>query len=153
MNGSCSCEKCEFEILNKPLIVHGCHCKNCQQQSGSSHSQNAMIEKSNVKLLSGQIEPILVPTGSGQGQTVCRCKDCKIALWSIYNIVGPDFYYIRVGTLEKPELFPPDVHIFLISKVSWFQIPKGVLGFDKMYDRKQIWHQSALNRMHAILDK
>ncbi len=73
------------------------------------------------------------------------------ALWSVYNIIGPIFYYIRVGTLEDPNLCPPDVHIFLKRKVSWFTVPKNIQGFQEMYNRNEVWAPSSLERMQLAL--
>ena len=151
MKGSCTCKKCGYQLLRKPLVVHSCHCRNCQGQSGSSHSQNAMIESIFVRHIFGEIKPFLVPTGSKKGQIIYRCQTCMTALWSVYNIIGPKFYYIRVGTLEDPNLCPPDVHIFLKRKVSWFQVPKNTQAFQEMYDRNDVWTPSSLKRMQAVL--
>ena len=151
MRGSCTCKKCEYQLLRKPLVVHSCHCRNCQQQSGSSHSQNAMIESCFLRHIVGEIKPFLVSTGSKKGQTIYRCRTCMTALWSVYNIIGPIFYYIRVGTLEDPNLCPPDVHIFLKRKVSWFQVPKNTQGFQEMYNRNEVWAPSSLERMQLAL--
>lgn len=151
MRGSCTCKKCKYQLLRKPLVVHSCHCRNCQQQSGSSHSQNAMIESCFVRHIVGEIKPFLVSTGSKKGQTIYRCRACMTALWSVYNIIGPIFYYIRVGTLEDPNLCPPDVHIFLKRKVSWFQVPKNTQGFQEMYNRNEVWAPSSLERMQLAL--
>ena len=34
--------------------------------------------------------------------------------------------WLRVGTLDQPDLCPPDIHIFTASKQAWVQLPAGV---------------------------
>ncbi len=41
-----------------------------------------------------------------------RCPQCRIALWSHYAGAGDDIRFVRVGTLENPNLLPPNIHIF-----------------------------------------
>jgi hypothetical protein len=55
-------------------------------------------------------------------QKIARCPKCWIALWSNYAGSGPA---VRVGTLDNPDAFPPDIHVFITSKQPWLQIPQG----------------------------
>ena len=47
--------------------------------------------------------------------------------------------FIRVGTLDYPERYPPDAHICTISKQPWVNLPPNVLVYEKFYDFEKVW--------------
>jgi hypothetical protein len=56
-----------------------------------------------------------------------------------------------VGTLDNPDLLPPNVHIFTSTKQPWVQLPAGSNVFPEYYEREQIWSASSLERRKTIL--
>jgi len=78
--GGCTCGHVRYQVNSKPLIVHCCHCRGCQKNSGSAFALNALFEADQVNLISGDIEEITVPTPSGVGQIIGRCSKCKVAV-------------------------------------------------------------------------
>jgi len=151
LKGQCSCGEVQFEMTEKPLFVHACHCTNCQRQSGSAHALNGMIEAKYINLLSGQPEGAEVATGSGQGQTIYRCPTCKIGLWSVYAAASDKFFFVRIGTLEDPGSYPPDINIFTKSKQPWVPLMPDIPATEGYYDAKELWSQEALARMKAAV--
>ena len=57
----------------------------------------------------------------------------------------------RAGTLDDPDLPPPDVHIFTASKQPWVVIPAGTPAFEAYYERESLWPPASLARRAAIL--
>jgi hypothetical protein len=151
MKGQCSCGEVQYEMSKKPLFVHACHCTNCQRQSGSAHALNAMIEADCVQVTSGQAEGVIMDTGSGMGQTIYRCPTCKIGLWSKYAAMGDGFSFVRVGSLNNPSAYPPDINIFAKSKQSWVTLLDGIPTVDEFYDPKEFWSDEALQRMQVVM--
>jgi len=152
MKGQCSCGEVQFDMLETPLFVHACHCKNCQRQSGSAHALNAMIETSKVNVLSGKSEGFDVPTDSGRRQTIFRCPSCKVALWSTYGGAGDAFLFGRVGSLDDPATCPPDINIFTKSKQLWVTLYADIPAVEEFYDAKEYWPAETLERMQASMD-
>ena len=117
LEGGCACGAVRYRLESAPLIVHACHCGNCQRQTGAWHAVNALIESSRVTLLSGEVVAKDVETPSGAGQTIMRCSCCQVAVWSNYHSFsqghGDIVRFIRVGTLDEPWRLPPNVHIFV----------------------------------------
>ena len=109
----------------RPLFVHCCHCRWCQRETGSAFVLNALIETDRVELLAGEPELVLTPSNSGKGQRIARCPVCRIALWSHYAGGGDLFRFVRVGTLDDPDRFPPDIHIFTSTKQPWVILPEA----------------------------
>jgi hypothetical protein len=136
------------------MIVHGCHCRGCQKNSGSAFAINALFETDQVTLLAGEVETFAVPTPSGTGQDITRCVDCKVAVWSNYNMGGIRKYvrFIRVGTLDDPDQFPPDIHIYTASKQPWVILPDDDRRVDEFYDIKETWSPENYARRKKLVD-
>ena len=137
--GGCGCKLIRYRMESRPLFVHCCHCRWCQRESGASFALNAMIEGNRVTILGSEPEVADTPSESGMGQKTVRCPKCRIAVWSNYAGSGPVIKFVRVGTLDNPDLLPPDVHIFTASKQPWVVLPAGVPVCAEYYERDAIW--------------
>ena len=151
MDGNCTCGAVRYRMTTAPIVVHCCHCRWCQRETGTAFALNAMIEADRVVLLQGEPEVVLTPTLSGKGQKVARCRTCRIALWSIYAGAGDTFRFVRVGTLAEPDKYPPDIHIFTSSKQPWVSVPAGTPAVAEYYDRTAYWPAASLERRRIAL--
>ena len=139
--GGCTCGFVRYQLVSDPLIVHCCHCRDCQRQTGTAFALNAIFEANHVKLLSGTVDEITVPSPSGKGQTIARCPKCEVAVWSNYFMGGikDRIRFNRVGTMDNPDLLPPDIHIFTESKQPWVVLPPNDLAVKAYYNYEKIW--------------
>jgi hypothetical protein len=145
--GGCTCRAVRYRLTATPMIVHACHCRWCQRETGSAFVLNALVEAANVEVLQGEVELVDTPSASGRGQKIARCPTCRIAVWSHYAQAGPPVCFVRVGTLDDPDAFPPDVHIYTASKQPWVVLPEGARAFAEFYDVPQVWPAESLARM------
>jgi hypothetical protein len=148
--GGCTCRQVRYHFSRAPLIVHCCHCRWCQRETGSAFVLNAVLETAHVAA-QGNVELILTPSESGKGQRIARCPQCRIALWSHYAGLGELASFVRVGTLDEPDRFPPDVHIYTESKQPWVIIPEGSRSFAQFYQRSKVWSEASLQRREALI--
>jgi hypothetical protein len=151
--GGCGCRAIRYRMHGRPLFVHCCHCRWCQRETGSAFVLNALIESERVELLAGAPDLVLTPSASGKGQKIARCPLCRLALWSHYAGSGDRFAFVRVGTLDDPDRFPPEIHIFTASKQPWVILPEGVPAVPEYYDRKRYWPPESLARRSALLGR
>ena len=149
LDGGCTCRTVRYRMTAAPIVVHCCHCRWCQRETGASFALNAVIEADRVTLQSGEPELVLTPSHSGKGQKIRRCPSCKVAVWSHYAGAGDAFAFIRVGTLDEPDRLPPDVHIFTSSKQPWVVLPDGARAFAQFYNPKEVWSEEAFTRWVA----
>lgn len=149
--GGCDCGAVRYRMETHPLFVHCCHCRWCQRESGASFALNAMIEADRVTELGQSPELVNTPSESGRGQLIARCPRCRVAVWSNYSGAGPAVKFVRVGSLDNPDLLPPDIHIFTASKQPWVVLPEGVPAVPEYYDREHYWPPDSLARRQAIL--
>jgi len=149
IEGGCACRAIRYRMTTAPMVVHACHCRWCQRETGASFALNAVIETDRVELIQGQPELVDTPSHSGKGQKIWRCPTCRIALWSHYAGGGETVRFVRVGTLDSPDAFPPDIHVFTASKQPWVQIPAGHKTFEEFYNAKEVWPPEAQARWKA----
>ena len=150
-DGGCTCGTVRYRMTDTPLFTHCCHCRWCQRETGSAFALNAMIEADRVRLLKGQPELVDTPSLSGQGQKIARCPTCRVTVWSHYSGAGTKVSFVRVGTLDNPDRFAPDVHIFTESKQPWVVLPEGIPAVAEYYDREKLWPADSLARRAALL--
>ncbi len=133
MEGGCDCGKVRYRLSDMPIVVHCCHCRWCQRETGSAFALNALIEMDRVEMLGEAPQRSEVPSASGRGQAIMRCPACKVAVWSHYSTLKEKAAFIRVGTLDDPDACPPDCHIFTSSKQPWVLIPDDTDAFGEFY--------------------
>lgn len=150
-DGGCTCRQVRYRLNSTPLFVHCCHCRWCQRETGAAFALNAMIEADRVQMLAGAVDVVLTPSNSGRGQKICRCPSCKVAVWSHYAGAGDAVCFVRVGTLDEPDRFPPDIHIFTASRQPWVLLPPGTPAVPEYYDRAEMWPPASLQRRVALL--
>ena len=148
--GGCDCRALRYHLLDCPLFVHCCHCSWCQRESGAAFALNALIETAKVELIAGEPDWVDTPSASGKGQKIARCPACHIAVWSCFSGAGPLFRFVRVGTLDEPARFPPDIHIYTAYRQPWVILPPGTPAVPEYYDRKSYWPAASLARRAAV---
>jgi len=150
VEGGCTCGRVRYRMTAPPMIVHCCHCTWCQRETGSAFVINAMVEADRIEVLSGRLEVIDTPSESGRGQKIHRCPDCKVAVWSNYAGAGDAMNFVRVGTLDHPDRFPPDIHVFTSSKLPWVTLPAEVPAVPEFYRFKEHWSDENIERYKAV---
>ena len=157
--GGCACGCIRYELCGDPMIVHACHCKDCQRLTGSAFVINAWTESTNLRILShdGKTKKVVLKGGSGGPHTVCFCAECSTAIYSHYQTERSVF--VRVGTLDEPSTLQPDVHIWTRSKLGWLDLKSFVCEdgekkvpriFEEYYNIKDVWRPESILRLKAL---
>jgi hypothetical protein len=147
--GRCTCRHIRYRLTSTPLFVHCCHCRWCQRETGAAFALNALIESDRVELLAGEVVPVDTPSNSGKGQRIWRCPRCQVAVWSNYAGAGEAIRFVRVGTLDDPDRWPPDIHIYTSSKQPWVVLSPGTPAVPEYYRASEHWSQASLARRAA----
>lgn len=149
LTGACACGQLSYRLSSAPMFVHCCHCTECQKQTGSAYVLNAIIEADRVTW-SGATTDHTLATPSGKGQIISRCASCGTAVFSSYLVRLGKLRYVRVGTLDKPDLCPPDAQIFTSAKQAWVPLNPDIPVFENFYEFKDVWPEDAYRRLSAI---
>jgi len=153
MEGGFTCRHVRYRLNGRPLIVHACHCTWCQRETGTAHGLNALYEAERVEHIAAEPEIIVTPSVSGKGQRIARCPNCKVALWSNYPQAGSAVRFVRVGTMDDPGAYPPDIHIFTSTKLPWVTIAPGAKVVAEFYDLDEVWSDEAKERRRIMRER
>jgi len=146
LQGGCACKAVRYTLTGSPLIVHACHCLDCQRITGSGFVVNIWIERTFVEAKGAAPQSFVLKGGSGKHHTVFFCPTCGTYVWSRYHGAPGDFLFVRAGTLDHPEAVSPDVHIFTRSKLPWLDLPAGVPAFGSFYKLDAVWSAESMKR-------
>lgn len=144
--GGCACRDIRYKLAQAPLIVHACHCRDCQRITGSAFVINLWIERKFVEA-NHTAKSFGLTGGSGKPHDVFFCEKCGTYLWSFYHAAPGDALFVRAGTLDQPERVKPDVHIFTRSKLPWLQLPNDAPAFATFYKIDEVWSAESKERL------
>ncbi|WP_180073327.1 MULTISPECIES: GFA family protein [unclassified Acinetobacter] len=117
--GSCLCGAVCYEINGPIGEIVQCHCSRCRKANGTAFATNAPIAKADFKIVAG--EQFLKQYASTATTQRCFCCECGSPIISI-KAETPDYYRLRIGTLDTPLTQKPTCHIFVASKAEWDDI-------------------------------
>lgn len=150
LKGRCACGAVGYSINRTPLIVHACHCKDCQRLTGSAFAINLVFEADSVTTTSGSLVSVKLDTSSGHPQEVFFCEACSTNLWSKYHSMPYDVLYVRGGTLDDSRDTPAPVHVYTRSKVAWLTLPEGAHAFPGTSDMETVWPAESIERLEKV---
>ena len=151
--GGCGCGATRYSVEGEPIMVHNCHCRLCQQQTGSTSVVNAFFESERITLHTGELTVHILQAGSGNRHTISRCSQCGCALWSYYPRFDSLMSGLRAGTLDDPGSVTPDVVIFTESKMPWVALPEGIPAFERYYDFRETLPPESQARLMALAER
>ena len=150
-SGRCSCGEVIYSIFDIPIFTHACHCSLCQRYTASAFVVHSAIETNNFSLVSGKLIDTPGPSGSGSMHRVYRCNTCFDQIYSHYNFVENNGVLIlKTTTLDNPNIFPPQAHIFLKNKLDWVKIDQDTPKFKGMYKREDVYSRESLKRRRLV---
>jgi len=114
--GGCLCGNVRYQIWSQPVMVGFCHCRHCQLSLGAPVNAVAVFEQQNVTFEG--TDPGLYR--SSQLSERAFCKNCGTSIYT--DVKDLNYYSIRVGTLDNPADYPPQVHICVESQIPWVDI-------------------------------
>ena len=115
--GGCFCGALRYAFTGTPSDCGYCHCRMCQRATGAPVSVWVSVPKENFRLLQG--EPRYLDS-SDIGQRAF-CQDCGTEI-HFRDKSASKTIDINAATLDDPDAFAPQYHIFTASKVAWLEI-------------------------------
>ncbi|WP_354035674.1 GFA family protein [Bradyrhizobium sp. S3.2.6] len=119
--GGCLCGEVRYSLSGAPLLVHVCHCHDCQSISGSAYSLTVLVPAAALTL-TGPLETFTRTTARGREVRNAACAHCRAGLTS-NDVARPDFTALRAGTLDDASWAVPIVQTFVRSAIPWAVIP------------------------------
>ena len=122
--GGCLCGAIRYEIRSSPRFTALCHCRMCQQWSGSAMLGTAAFDRDTVVFTAGTPQV-------HWSSSVCErgfCGTCGSSLFTRYSSGGAfdSVIFMGLGTLDDPEAAPPDIHYGAEGELSWMHRDDGL---------------------------
>ena len=57
---------------------------------------------------------------------------------------------LKTTTLDDPNSFPPQAHIFVKSKLKWLELGSTIPKFEEFYDREEVYPKESLERRKKL---
>ncbi len=149
LEGGCACGAIRYRLAAAPMIVHACHCRDCQRVSGSAFVVNLWIERAHVRA-TGMPASHRLRGGSGKPHEVFFCPTCGTYVWSRYHGAPGDGLFVRAGTLDDQSAVAPDVHIFTRTKLPWVLLPPEARAFKAFYRIADVWPAKSRARLERL---
>ncbi|AUC94727.1 aldehyde-activating protein [Bradyrhizobium sp. SK17] len=119
--GGCLCGAVRYSLNGAPILVHVCHCHDCQSASGSAYSLTVIVPTAALAL-TGPLESFSRTTARGREVRYAACSNCRAGLTS-NDAARPDFTGLRAGTLDDASWAVPIAQTFVQSAIPWAIIP------------------------------
>ncbi|TNE76703.1 MAG: GFA family protein, partial [Gammaproteobacteria bacterium] len=121
IHGACQCGQVTYELLEAPLNVIACHCRECQKLSTSAFSLTALVEQQAIRFY-GTLKHWERPSDSGNTNCAKFCPECGNRIYH-YNPEKPEIIKLKPCTLEDTHIIQPTLHVWVSEKQDWFEIP------------------------------
>jgi hypothetical protein len=117
VTGGCYCGAIRYAARAAPLHQANCHCANCRRAAGAQAVAWITVPLSSFSYEKGK--PVRYRTETGAWRTFCG--KCGTSL-TYENDDRPDEIDITTGSLDDPEVFPPNKDVFPEEKLSWVKL-------------------------------
>ena len=123
VEGSCCCGRVRYRARGPFGSFSHCHCTDCRKSHGAAFASYLGVARRNLEFLQGATELAGFTTATGTRREFCR--HCGSSLTGTVAS-EPENIYLAAGTLDTPAPRPAEYHIFVRSKVDWFDPQDGL---------------------------
>jgi len=128
--GGCMCGAVRYECTAEPIFMGNCHCRDCQQASGSAYAAAIGVPQSAVKI-TGNVKYYESKADSGQLAKRGFCPSCGARLFSLPPF-APDLMVIMAASLDDASGFKAGMNIYTASAQPWDYMDPALPKFPKM---------------------
>jgi hypothetical protein len=137
MRGSCACGGIQYELSDKIFIANNCHCSTCRKVHGAAFGTFGHAQAKAFRWLQG--EELLTGYGSSEGNVRNFCCICGSNMPSVF--LQMNYVRIPLGTLDDDPEIKPAAHLYVKSRVPWFEITDGLPQYAGVVDLRELMKQ------------
>ena len=129
LTGECLCGAVQFSVKDEFKAFYQCHCKQCQQLTGSAFASNIFTAPGNIEWLKGKGN-ITVYEHPTRGFSKSFCAVCGSGLPFINK--AKTTLIVPAGSLNELPDIQPQANIFTSEEACWLKPglqAKGFIGF------------------------
>lgn len=131
IHGYCQCGAVTYTATAEPKWSAHCHCKDCRRQTASAVATFVCFEQNHFSLNSGEFKAY----ESSPGVRRSFCPDCGTPM-AYETDKLPGEIHLLIGTLDKPEDFPPQLQVFCREQLPWLKASFESPGFEGLPDEE-----------------
>lgn len=125
---SCSCGQLRLTAQGEPVRVSVCHCRSCQQRTGSVFGAQARFPATAITV-AGEYREYVRISEDGESRTFRFCPECGgTVFYSVQDV--PDHFSVAVGAFSDPGFPAPSVSVWESRKHAWVTVPTATHRFD-----------------------
>jgi hypothetical protein len=129
-SGGCLCGAVRYESVVAPLGGGHCYCRDCRRSSGTAFCSHLVVPRAAFQV-TGDLASHDRTADSGNVVTRVFCPRCGSPVYST-NAANPDAVFIRVSSLDDPEVFSPQMIVYASRAPSWARLDDGLATFPEM---------------------
>lgn len=115
-SGGCACRAVRYKA-GAPVLMMNCHCRDCQQASGSAYAPCVVVPRASVQI-HGELR--YYERIGYSGKTIRRgfCPTCGSPV-AIELGAQPDVIALHAASLDDPSVHTPTIEIWTASAQPW----------------------------------
>ncbi|MBI3702249.1 MAG: GFA family protein [Afipia sp.] len=120
IDGGCFCGKVTYEAEADPADVSICHCRDCQQFTGSAYRVTALVpDAAAIRVTAGTPKTFVKTADNGNRSVQHFCGDCGAPLFFSSETNPQGQWGIRWGSIREREALKPARQIWTKSAAPW----------------------------------
>jgi hypothetical protein len=125
LSGGCACGDIHYECNADPVLMLNCHCRDCQQASGSAYAAIVAVPNAAVQIR-GELRyhKIVGQVGQAIERGFCPSCGCQVTV-KLERL--PDVLGLQAGSLDDPAAYRPMMDVFTSSAQPWDHMDPKVL--------------------------
>lgn len=129
LEGGCYCHGLRYVAEGEPMMKAQCHCRECQYITGGSPNVFIAMPIAGFAYTKGTPKQF---TRSDLERAVTRefCPECGTHV--VTRSPGFPAVILKVGSLDDPSVFKPDMAIFTVDKQAFHHVPEGIPAFERL---------------------
>ncbi len=130
IEGGCYCGALRYRAEGEPIFAGQCHCRECQYITGGNPNVIMAMPMDGFAYTKGEPQHF---ARSDIDNPVTRefCGKCGTAIGTQTPNM-PGAMILKVGTMDDPSVFQPQMAIFTVDKQSFHHIPEGLPAFERV---------------------
>lgn len=132
ITGGCLCGKIRYSADATPTFVGLCHCRDCQNFTGSAFAVVIGLPKSALTI-TGALKSFTKRGDSGKPIERQFCPDCGASIMDEAEAM-PGVVMVAAGTVDDPSWVQPTSQIYCASGQPWVQFRGDLKSFDRTPD-------------------
>ena len=120
-SGGCACGAIRYTCSGAPRYMGNCHCRDCQQSTGSAYLPCVLVNESEFTLTRGNPNWFERPSDRGNPMHRAFCAECGSPLF-LQNGANTAVRALYAGSLDDPGWYRPSREIYVASAQPWCRL-------------------------------